>query len=169
MTIAWSCEKWQAISWPVGHFDPPPASLRVKIFISFNVFWLQTCLKQCQFISSMQRTCSSIFFMLPIECSSKKQNMLQCNLDLVKSNLVTTCDLVTIFQRKFLNLLYNFIQLMTLCNLLTVFAESKSVNKSRLHCSLKFYNIGYIASNFQLSFNMMCHVCNLCNVLRAMV
>ena len=29
----------------------------------------------------------------------------QCNLDLVTLNLVTTCDLVTIFQRPFFNLL----------------------------------------------------------------
>ena len=41
--------------------------------------------------------------------------IIQCNLDLVTSNLVTTCDLVTIFQRP-------------------VFAETKSVTKSRLHC-----------------------------------
>ena len=34
----------------------------------------------------------------------------QCNLDLVTLNLVTTCDLVTIFQITFFNLLYKIIQ-----------------------------------------------------------
>ena len=35
---------------------------------------------------------------------------LQCNLDLVTLNLVTTCDLVTIFQRPFFNLLHKIIR-----------------------------------------------------------
>ena len=30
VTIAWSCEKWQAISWPMDGFHPPPGSFRVK-------------------------------------------------------------------------------------------------------------------------------------------
>ena len=34
----------------------------------------------------------------------------QCNLDLVTLNLVTTCDLVTIFQRPFFNLLHKIIR-----------------------------------------------------------
>ena len=34
----------------------------------------------------------------------------QCNLDLVTSNLVTTCDLVTILQRPFFNLLPKIIR-----------------------------------------------------------
>ena len=34
----------------------------------------------------------------------------QCNLDLVTLNLVTTCDLVTILQRPFFNLLHKIIQ-----------------------------------------------------------
>ena len=29
-TIAWSCEKWQPISWPMGLLTPPPASFRVN-------------------------------------------------------------------------------------------------------------------------------------------
>ena len=51
----------------------------------------------------------------------------QCNLDLVTLNLVTICDLVTILQRPFFNLLHKII------DLVTVFAETKSVTKSRLH------------------------------------
>ena len=35
---------------------------------------------------------------------------LQCNLDLVTLNLVTTCDLVTIFQRPLFNLLHKIIR-----------------------------------------------------------
>ena len=35
---------------------------------------------------------------------------IQYNLDLVTLNLVTTCDLVTIFQRPFFNLLHKIIQ-----------------------------------------------------------
>jgi len=54
----------------------------------------------------------------------------QCNLDLTTLNLVTTCDLVTIFQRPFFNLLY-----IKSFDLVTVFAETKSVTKSRLHCT----------------------------------
>ena len=34
----------------------------------------------------------------------------QCNLDLVTLNLVTTCDLVTILQRPFFNLLHKIIR-----------------------------------------------------------
>ena len=33
---AWSCEKWEPISWPMGHFDPPPASFRVKTIYTSN-------------------------------------------------------------------------------------------------------------------------------------
>ena len=36
---------------------------------------------------------------------------LQCNLNLLTLNLVTTCDLVTIFQGPFLNLLHKIIRL----------------------------------------------------------
>ena len=36
-------------------------------------------------------------------------NLVQCNLDLVTLNLVTTCDLVTILQRPFFNLLHKII------------------------------------------------------------
>ena len=35
---------------------------------------------------------------------------IQCNLDLVTLNLVTTCDLVTIFERPFFNLLHKIIR-----------------------------------------------------------
>ena len=35
---------------------------------------------------------------------------MQCNLDLVTLNLVTTCDLVTILQRPFFNLLHKIIR-----------------------------------------------------------
>ena len=58
----------------------------------------------------------------------------QCNLD-----LVTTCDLVTILQRPFFNLgtYIKSFDLVTLCDSVTVFAETKSVTKSRLHCTCK--------------------------------
>ena len=52
-------------------------------------------------------------------------------------NLVTTCDLVTIRKRPFFNLLYEIIRFSdALCDLVTVFAETKSVTISRLHCKL---------------------------------
>ena len=60
----------------------------------------------------------------------------QCNLDLVTLNLVTTCDLVTILQRPFFNLLHKSFDIVTLCDLVTVFAETKSVTKLRLHCNM---------------------------------
>ena len=59
----------------------------------------------------------------------------QYNLDLVTLNLVTTCDLMTILQRPFFNL--KSFDLVTLYNLVTVFEETKSVTKSRLHCTLQ--------------------------------
>ena len=48
--------------------------------------------------------------------------------------LVTTCDLMTFFERPFFNLLQKLFDLVTLCNLVTVFADTKSVTKSRLPC-----------------------------------
>ena len=64
---------------------------------------------------------------------------LQCHLDLVTLNLVTTCDLVTILPlRPFFNLLLTYIKsfdLVTLCDLVTVFVDTKNVTKSRLHCT----------------------------------
>ena len=39
VTIVWSCEKWQAISWPMGWIRPPPAVFRVKSLI---YYFLQT-------------------------------------------------------------------------------------------------------------------------------
>ena len=58
----------------------------------------------------------------------------QCNLDLVTLNLVTTFDLATNFKNHFLMVSFD---LVTLCNLVTVFAETKSVTKLRLHCIFK--------------------------------
>ena len=43
-------------------------------------------------------------------CILLQKQIVQCNLDLVTLNLVTTCDLVTIFQRPFFNLLYKIIR-----------------------------------------------------------
>ena len=58
----------------------------------------------------------------------------QCNLDLVTSNLVTNCDLV-LFCKTFFSMYYiKSFDLVTSCNLVTVFAETKSVTKLRLHC-----------------------------------
>jgi hypothetical protein len=54
--------------------------------------------------------------------------LVQCTLDLVTVNLVTTCDSVTIFQKTFL------IYYIKSFDLETVFAETKSVTKLRLHC-----------------------------------
>ena len=63
---------------------------------------------------------------------------IQSNLDLVILNLVKACDLVTIFQRPFFNLLHKSFDLVTLCKLVTIFVETKSVTKSRVHCIYKF-------------------------------
>ena len=56
---------------------------------------------------------------------------IQCNLDLVTLNLVTTCDLVTFLQiDRFFSIFYvKSFDLVTLCDLVTVFAETKSVTK----------------------------------------
>ena len=64
----------------------------------------------------------------------------QCNLDLVTSNLVTNCDLV-LFCKTFFSMYYiKSFDLVTSCNLVTVFAETKSVTKLRLHC--KYLEMG---------------------------
>ena len=60
---------------------------------------------------------------------------MQCNLDLVTLDLVTTCDLVTNLQVHFSFYYIKALDLVTLCDLVTVFAETKSVTKSRLHCT----------------------------------
>ena len=41
---------------------------------------------------------------------TKNMIKIQCNLDLVTLNLVTTCDLAIILQQPFFNLLYKFIR-----------------------------------------------------------
>ena len=46
--------------------------------------------------------CEDIFYF-------HKKKSIQCNLDLVTVDLVTTCDLVTILQRPFFNLLHKII------------------------------------------------------------
>ena len=38
------------------------------------------------------------------------EELIQCNLDLVTLNLVTTCELVTILKRQFFNLLHKIIR-----------------------------------------------------------
>ena len=62
---------------------------------------------------------------------------IQCNLDLVTLNLVTTCDLVTILQRPFFNLLREIIRFSDIIDLVAVYAETKSVTNLRLNCILK--------------------------------
>ena len=67
---------------------------------------------------------------------------IQCNLDLVTLNSVTTCYLVTIFQRQFFKDNFSIyctisFHIVTLCDLVKVFAETKSVTKSRLHPATK--------------------------------
>ena len=56
--------------------------------------------------------------------------MVQFNLD-----LVTTCDLVPTFQDYFSIYFIKTIYLVTLCDLVTFFSETKSVTKSRVHCT----------------------------------
>ena len=60
----------------------------------------------------------------------KKKYVVQCNLDLVTFNLVTTCDLVTILQTPFLIFYIKSFNIVTLCDLVTVFAETK-MSKNR--------------------------------------
>jgi hypothetical protein len=48
--------------------------------------------------------------MLLVGSNSLEATSIQCNLDLVTLNLVTTYDLVTILQRPFFNLLHEIIQ-----------------------------------------------------------
>ena len=77
-------------------------------------------------------------------------------------NLVTTCDLVTILERPFFNLLHKIIRLSDILrDLVTVFAETKSVTKSRLHCnsyypSLVVLQVGKTPTNGAIY--------NMCNV-----
>ena len=59
---------------------------------------------------------------------------IQYNFDLVTLNLGSTYDLVTIYYIKSFDLV-------TLCDFVTVFGETKSVTKSRLHCTDSFFYI----------------------------
>ena len=65
---------------------------------------------------------------------------IQCNLDLETLHLVTTCNLVAIFQQTIYSIYYYTkqkpIYSVTLYNLMTVFVETKSVTRSRVHCKL---------------------------------
>ena len=63
-------------------------------------------------------------------------------------HLVTTCDLVTIFQKTIFHKIQPF-HLVTLCNLVTVFAETKSVTKSRLHCTKLNSNLIYLTKSWK--------------------
>ena len=65
----------------------------------------------------------------------KKRLYIQCNFELVTLDLVATCDLVTIFQKPFFNLLHEIIGFSDIMGFGTVFAETKSVTKWRLHCT----------------------------------
>ena len=49
----------------------------------------------------------------------------QCNLDLVTLNLVTTCDLVTIFERPFFNLLHKIIRFSDIMRFSDSFCEDQ--------------------------------------------
>ena len=49
VTIVWSCEKWQVISWPAGWFHPPPPCLLglssfplLKVVIYIDIMFFQT-------------------------------------------------------------------------------------------------------------------------------
>ena len=67
----------------------------------------------------------------------------KCILDLLTLNLVTTCDLeVTIFHRPFFNLLHKIIRLSDICNLVTIFEDTKSVTKSKLGQSHDLQHLG---------------------------
>ena len=76
------------------------------------------------------------------------QMKVKCTLDLLTLNLVTTCDLeVTIFHRPFFNLLPKIIRLSDICNLVTIFEDTKSVTKSKLLCIIN--NLGTWKSNLK--------------------
>ena len=67
---------------------------------------------------------------IEISENSLLYNIVQRNLDLMTLNLVTTCDLVTIFQRPFFNFHLKSFDLVTLWDLVTVFEETKvSLNR----------------------------------------
>ena len=52
----------------------------------------------------------------------------QCNLDLVTLNLVTTCDLVTIFQRPFFNLLHKLMRFSDIMGFSDSFCRDQKCN-----------------------------------------
>ena len=90
----------------------------------------ETTLTQCTCHETLYHRVPTLV-LLKVACFS-----LQCNLDLVTLNLVTTCDLVTIFFKDHFSIFYiKTFDLVTLCDLVTVFREIKSVTKSRLHCT----------------------------------
>ena len=102
---------------------PPHKTKRISVFLqssfSFNNVhsYMTSKLDQCKYLNVKDNANST--FLLKIQC---------------KFDLVTTCDLVTIFQIfqfSSFNLLHKSF------DLVTVFAETKCVTKSRLHCICK--------------------------------
>ena len=60
----------------------------------------------------------------------------QCNLDLVTLNCVTTSNFMTMFRDHFSIYYIKLFNFVALWNVVTDFAETKSVTKLRLHCLL---------------------------------
>ena len=69
-----------------------------------------------------------------------KQTLVQCSLDLVTSNLVTTCELVTTFQRPFFNLLHKTIRLSDIMQFIDSFLRRPKVSLNQ-DCTVLLSNV----------------------------
>ena len=61
VTIVWSCENWQVISWPMGRIRPPPASLRVKWEVICREWELTILLVSLVLEINTEKMCHKIF------------------------------------------------------------------------------------------------------------
>ena len=87
----------------------PTLSADISVFVYEFLIWV------CQYDKAPYH--GSLIWNSPLDTSHKEikvsrcpSKLVQCNLDLVTLNLVTTCDLVIIFQRPFLNLPHKIIR-----------------------------------------------------------
>ena len=62
------------------------------------------------------------------ETNFQTKHYIQCNLDLVTLNLVTTCDLVTIFQRPFFSLVHKVIRFIDIMQFSDSFCGGQKCN-----------------------------------------
>ena len=108
VTIVWSCEKWQAISWPAGWFHPP-MSFRVKrilIWISCDFCWCKDCSRVFQlwiinyYVKNLSNNLSNENINNSVSVVFKTQWELKCKNELFSTNHFSENTSVYVFLTK---------------------------------------------------------------------